>query len=139
MVARSAADRPGRSADLCEHRRRRFRPGRRAPAETRDLVPHGPFDCPPALAEMLTEAIAKANEPTTNLRQQAHIAVGRRVFLTTSGTGPIMFQLAMSCVLIKLALFLLTHKNQADKSDKVELIAPLLERFTCRGETVPLY
>jgi hypothetical protein len=71
---------------------------------------------------MATEAITKAKEPLTNPRQQPHLAVGSSFFLTTSRGVPIMFHLAISCVLIKHALSLLTHKNQSDKSDKVELL-----------------
>ena len=89
--------------------------------QTTEVVLHRALDRPRALAERLTEAIANANEPPTNRRQQTHVAARRRVFLTTSGTVPIMFYLAISCVLIKLALSLLTHKNQSDKSDKVEI------------------
>jgi len=71
--------------------------------------------------EMVTEAITKANEPLANSRQQPHLVVGSRVFLTPSGTVPIMFHLAMPCFLIKLVLSLLFNKNQSDESDKVEL------------------
>jgi hypothetical protein len=70
---------------------------------------------------MVTEAITKAHEPLANSRQQPHLVVGSRVFLTPSGAVPIMFHLAVPCILIKLALSLLTHKNQSDKFDKVEL------------------
>jgi hypothetical protein len=70
---------------------------------------------------MATEAITKANEPLTNPRQQPHLVVGSRVFLTPSEAVPIMFHLAVPCILIKLVLSLLAHKNQSDKSDKVEI------------------
>ena len=71
--------------------------------------------------EMVTEAITKANEPLANSRQQPHLVVGSRVFLTPSGTVPIMFHLAMPGFLIKPVLSLLFNKNQSDESDKVEL------------------
>jgi hypothetical protein len=73
------------------------------------------------LAEMVTEAITKANEPLTNLRQPPHLGVGSRVFLTLFEAVPLMFYLAMPCLLIKRELSLLIYKNQSDKSDKVEL------------------
>jgi flagellar motor switch protein FliM len=85
------------------------------------MVNRGFYRSSPTL-EMVTEAITKANEPLANSRQQPHLVVGSRVFLTPSGTVPIMFHLAMPCFLIKLVLSLLFNKNQSDESDKVELV-----------------
>jgi hypothetical protein len=74
------------------------------------------------LAEMVTKAITQANEPLTNPRQPPHPRVGSRVFLTLSEAVPLMFYLAMPCLLIKRELSSLIYKNQSDKSDKVELV-----------------
>jgi hypothetical protein len=76
---------------------------------------------------MATEALTKADEPLANPRQPTHLMVGSSVFLTPFGVVPIMFHLTVPCLLIKLALSLFTHKNQSDKSDKVELVC-LLDR-----------
>ena len=72
---------------------------------------HGGFDRPRPPAEMVTEAITKANEPLTNLRQPPHLGVGNRVFLTLFEAVPLMFYLAMPCLLIKRELSLLIYKN----------------------------
>ena len=82
---------------------------------------HRGFDrpCPPA--EMAPEAITKAKEPLTHARQQFHLAVDH-CFLTPSRVVPLMSHRTVPDILRKLALFLLIHKNQSDKSDKVELI-----------------
>ena len=82
---------------------------------------HRGFDRSRPPAEMATEAITKVKESLTNSRQPPHLGVGRSVFLTPSRAVPIMFYLAVPCILIKLVLSLLIHKNQSDKSDKVEL------------------
>jgi hypothetical protein len=72
-------------------------------------------------AAMATAALTKANDPLPNSRQQPHFGVGSRGFLTPSGAVPSLFHLAVPCILIKRVLSLLTHKNQSNKSDKVEL------------------
>jgi len=87
------------------------------------------FDRSRPLAEMVTEAIAKANEPLTNPRQPPHLGVGSSLFLTPSGAVPLMFHLAVSYLLIKRVLSLLIYQNQLDKSDKVELVNAMCNFF----------
>ncbi len=87
-----------------------------------EVLFHCGLDCSRPLAEMVTEAITKANAPLTHPRQPPHLGVGSRVFLTLSEAVPLMFYLAMPCLLIKRKLSLLIYKNQSDKSDKVEVV-----------------
>ena len=81
---------------------------------------HGSFYRSRPTPEMAPEAITKAKEPLTHARQQFHFAVGHG-FLTPSRIVPLMSHLTVPDILRKLALFFLIHKNQSDKSDKVEL------------------
>ena len=77
---------------------------------------HGGFDRSRPPAEMAPEALTEAKEPLTHPRQLTHLAVGCR-FLIPSRALLFMFHLAVPGLLIKLALSLLIHENQSDKSD----------------------
>jgi hypothetical protein len=80
---------------------------------------------------MAPEPITKAKESLTNPCQPSHHRVGSRLFLTPSGAVPLIFNLAVPCLLIKRVLSLLIYQNQSDKSDKVEL-APKVNKPSAR-------
>jgi hypothetical protein len=84
-------------------------------------VVHGGFYRSRPPAEMAPEPITKAKESLTNPCQPSHHRVGSRLFLTPSGAVPLIFNLAVPCLLIKRVLSLLIYQNQSDKFDKVEL------------------
>ena len=54
-----------------------------------------------------TEAIIKANEPLTNSRQQSHIIVSSRFFLTAAGAIRFMLHLAVILCLDKIGIILI--------------------------------
>src|SRR5512139_3667674 len=101
--------------------------------ETSKVVVHGGFYRSRPAAEMATEATTKAKESLTNSCQLPHLVVGSSVFLSSSAVVPIMFHLAVPCLLIKRVVFLLIYKNQSDKSDKVELDGARSPGGSCSG------
>ena len=75
--------------------------------QTAEVMFHGGFYRSSSTAEMATEAITKANEPLTNSRQQSHIIVSSRVFLTAAGAIRFMLHLAVILCLDKIGIILI--------------------------------